>query len=199
MKRIGVYGGTFNPIHRGHIQFVLQMAEVLLLDDVFVVPASLPPHKLDNQIVSAKHRFEMCTIAFEKQPHVHISDIEIKRPGLSYTVDTLKEIMTMTGASNLYLLLGDDAFCSVDKWRGFESMQADTVFCTAFNDAFTEKCLESKDQALGLIGTKTQIFKMPLVDISSTIVRKMLMLDQSPAEFLPTEIIHYIRKHHLYL
>ena len=115
MTRIGIYGGTFSPPHNGHIKAAKAFMEQMWLDILYVIPTFVPPHKEMECAVSAEHRLEMCRLAFSDMEGVYVSDLEIRRGGTSYTVDTLKEL---SGEDRrLFLLCGTDMILTLGSWR----------------------------------------------------------------------------------
>ncbi|MBN1354863.1 nicotinate-nucleotide adenylyltransferase [bacterium] len=117
--RIGILGGTFDPIHNGHLIVAEEARDRFKLDRVLFVPARIPPHKPDMRISSGEHRIQMVRLAVQDHPVFEVSDIELVRKGPSYTVDTLKQLQS-TG--ELYLLIGYDSFLSIDTWCAYEEI-----------------------------------------------------------------------------
>ena len=115
--KIGVFGGTFNPIHNGHISLLHKMKQEMELDKVLLVPTFMPPHKSGDEVVSALHRLEMCRLAVQELDWVQVSDIEVMRGGTSYTVDTLRAISKTHPNDELFLLMGSDMFFSFEQWK----------------------------------------------------------------------------------
>lgn len=113
-RRLGVFGGTFNPIHNGHLRLLQGAREALELDRVLVIPTKQPPHKRPQQLASDEDRLAMCRLAVEGLSGVEVSDLEIRRGGLSYTADTLAELRRRYPDSTLYLLVGGDMFLTID-------------------------------------------------------------------------------------
>ena len=125
--RIGLFGGTFNPVHHGHLRVAKEVKDSFPLDQIIFFPSAIPPHKKTEKVVSAEDRMEMLRIAISETPDVSesfsISDIELKRSGPSYTIDTVKEYrLKMTGSNDLYLLMGTDAFFEIDTWKSYPEL-----------------------------------------------------------------------------
>ena len=114
MPRVGVFGGSFNPIHLGHLLVADDVAETLDLDRVIFVPAAVPPHKPASELAPAEHRFAMTRLAVEEHPRFEVSDLELRRRGPSYTVDTLAELKPR---GDLALLIGSETFLDLLAWR----------------------------------------------------------------------------------
>ena len=118
MPRIGVLGGSFNPIHVGHLLLADELRETLALDEVRFVPARCPPHKSEEGLAPAQHRYAMTELAIRGNPHFAISDVEVSRPGPSYTVDTLETFRRDAGAATtFFLLLGSETFLDLLSWK----------------------------------------------------------------------------------
>ena len=117
-QRIGVMGGTFDPIHLGHLRAAEEICRAFALDKIIFVPAARPPHKDAGGFASALHRYEMVSLATVFTPYFSVSPIELKRPGKSYSVDTLRELRRIYGpASTFYFILGVDAFLEMAAWK----------------------------------------------------------------------------------
>lgn len=114
--RIGLFGGTFNPIHNGHLQIAEEVHEKLNLDRVIFIPSGIPPHK-DQKIPSAAHRLEMARLAILDKPHFQLCDIEVTRPGKSYSVDTVSRLKSLYPSDSLFFIIGMDAFHEIPTWR----------------------------------------------------------------------------------
>ena len=114
MPTVGVFGGSFNPIHFGHLLLADEICEALRLDRVLFVPAAVPPHKPATELASAEHRYHMTVLAVREHPRFAVSDIELRRAGPSYTVDTLAALQ---GEGTLRLLIGSDTFLDLLSWR----------------------------------------------------------------------------------
>ena len=116
--RIGIYGGTFNPIHAAHVHLVREFIKRLSLDRVILIPTGTPPHKATHQLASGADRIEMCRLAAADiaECPVTVSDIEVLRTGKSYTADTMTELKAQYPDDELFLLMGEDMFCTVEKW-----------------------------------------------------------------------------------
>lgn len=121
--RIGLFGGTFNPIHHGHLQVALEVRRRFPLDEVFLVPSLLPPHKSRQGMAAAADRHRMIQLAVGRRSALHVSDLELRRPGPSYTIDTVHHLRALLPAdSRLYLMVGLDAFLEIATWRRYREL-----------------------------------------------------------------------------
>ena len=123
MAKIGIYGGTFNPIHHGHLHILRQFMEQLSLNRAILIPDRVPPHKPAHDMAPAEDRLAMCRLAVKDMEGVTVSDMEMKRQGKSYTADTLRELKIQFPEDELFLLMGEDMFLTVDHWY-----QPDVIF-----------------------------------------------------------------------
>jgi nicotinate-nucleotide adenylyltransferase len=121
--RIGLFGGTFDPIHRGHLQVAEDVLQQFGLDRIWIIPCALPPHKTDGVLAAAEDRLAMARIAIANRRNLRVSDIEIQRKGTSYTIDTLREISrAFADGTQLYFLVGVDAFLEMHTWKSYRQL-----------------------------------------------------------------------------
>ncbi|MFH1985329.1 MAG: nicotinate-nucleotide adenylyltransferase [Pseudomonadota bacterium] len=127
--RIGVFGGTFNPVHVGHIQTVLEVKKALALDALFLVPAAVPPHKEKAHVAGARDRMAMLLLALSETPGVVVSDMELRRKGPSYSVDTIRDIRALLPPeTELFFILGSDAFLEINTWHAYRALFEEISF-----------------------------------------------------------------------
>ena len=200
--KIGIYGGTFNPIHMGHIQAARFAAEYLKLDKLLLVPAGIPPHKvMDKAAPAPEQRLEMTKIAAEAiGPVAEASDLELRRKGKSYTLDTVKAIREEHPHAKLYLLMGTDMFLTFHLWKNPEKL---AKFCTLCAFGRSEKDTEElfavqRKHLAKTVGADSVTIMLPeIVDISSTQLREALSKGQG-REFLDPAVCGYILREGLY-
>ena len=199
MIRIGIYGGTFSPPHNGHIAAARAFMEQMWLDFLYVIPAGVPPHKEMEVAVSAAHRLEMCRLAFSDIEGVYVSDIEMRREGRSYTVDTLR---SLSGEDRrLFLLLGTDMMLTLDQWREPEEIfkLSYPVYVRREKDAILDKKIVQKiadyNEKYGKVVRR--IVTEP-IELSSNLVRARLANGESVSHLIPESVEKYIRDNHLY-
>lgn len=194
--RIGIMGGTFDPIHYGHLFVAEEAATRFALDRVLFIPNGEPPHKSADEITPAIHRFQMTCLATESNPAFQCSDIELKRDGPSYSVDTLRELKAQFPASELFYITGVDAVADILSWRQHQEVVRLATFIAATRPGFD------------LAGLKTRLPKnyqkrilllnSTALDISSSDIRARLT-QGLPARYLtPDPVLDYIRTHRLY-
>lgn len=199
MRKIGVFGGTFNPIHNGHVLAILEFAEKMQLDLLYVIPAAIPPHKqVPDGSPDAKTRLKMVTSAVKELPYVRVSDIELKREGKSYTSDTLRELKAIHPDDELYLLVGTDSFLKLDTWHEPEVICALATLVCAHRDDDPEDLLSKQGVRLKeLYNAESVILNNQYEEISSSEVRRMLAF-RCAESYLPEPVSRMIAEKNLY-
>ena len=200
MTRIGIYGGTFSPPHNGHLKAAKAFMEQMWLDILYVIPTFVPPHKEMECVVSAEHRLNMCRLAFSEMEGVYVSDLEIRRGGTSYTVDTLQEL---SGEDRrLFLLCGTDMVLTLDQWRSPERIfeLSYPVYIRRERDPLLDAKIIQK---IGEYQTKygkmvRKIVTEPL-ELSSNEVRRCLLYGKPITDKVPFAVEKYIHDNHLYV
>ena len=199
MARIGVFGGSFNPPHCGHILAIEEFQQKLKLDKVMLVPAGIPPHKkLTGNSPSPQARLEMCRLAAADLPYLQVLDNEIRREGSSYTADTLRELREQYPEDEFFLLMGTDMFLSFDQWHQPEQIAAMATLAVAHRCAANEAQLTDFAKKLEeTMGARTIFVENRFLPHSSTSVRAMLAF-RAGETFVPASVMDYIQKNHLY-
>jgi nicotinate-nucleotide adenylyltransferase len=195
--RIGVFGGTFNPPHLGHLICAQEAYLQLGLDRVILMPAFVPPHKPVPEDPGPAHRLELCRAAIAGDDRFAASDLEIVRGGTSYTVDTLEELNSSTPDSELFLILGGDVAAGLTRWRDPERVLALATPALAGRRGTPREAVAA---ALATIpgGERACFFKMPTVAISSTMVRERARTGQPIRYLVPDAVEDYIASSGLY-
>lgn len=199
MQRIGIFGGTFNPPHLGHIQAAKQAMEILGLTKLLFIPNYSAPHKdLPQDAPSPKQRLEMLTIALAKESGLEASDLELKREGISYTVDTLSALKEQYPEAELTLLMGTDMFLSFSHWVQWETILKETALGVFYRgEKGEQKAIEQQCEVLTALGGKVFLVNNSAVPISSTQLRRLLAF-RCADTFLPEGVGAYIRENGLY-
>ncbi len=198
MKKTALFGGTFDPIHRGHITMALRLADALGLDDVILMPTFVPPHKIKASLADAEHRLAMCRIAADAHPILSVSDMEITRGGASFTVDTLTTLAAQQPDTEWYLIVGADMFCTLRTWYRFDDIAKMATLCTVPRFGTDTAALKSYAEELIEQGVRCYIADDPVQPFSSTEIRQRLAAGEPIAEFLPDGVADYITQHGLY-
>ena len=212
MKKIGLLGGTFDPVHKGHLHLAEQAQKFFNLEKVVFIPAYRSPHKLALEPVSCEHRLAMLTLALNGLLRFSMDKIEINKNEVSYTIETLKELQSDHPDWNMFLILGADAFQAIDTWKqcsqlldfcnilvgtrpGAELQVSDSVknkliLSASATDVKVFKNLEK--------GTGVTFFQISPLDISSKNIRQRIHRQEEVKNLLPPSIDHYIMQHQLY-
>ena len=186
--KIGIYGGSFNPIHLGHQKIIEFILETVKLDKIIVIPVGLPSHR-ENTLEQGFHRLTMCQLAFEHLPQVEVSDLEINLPKISYTYDTLVQIRELYGEEHEYFeIIGEDSLASFDSWKCPQEILK------------LAKLLVLQREPFKLISENPNILLLnsPIFPISSTKIREQLKSNDSKIDWLNPKVLQYIQEHSLY-
>ncbi len=190
-KKIGIFGGTFNPVHKAHLAVAECFIENFGLDILYVIPNSIPPLKNMGN-VSGEDRIEMLKIAFKGNNKIKISDMELKRQGVSYTRDTVAELRRIHPNDNLFLLTGDDWIDSFDKWKDYNFILENATLVVATRSG--EDITASLDRLESLSGFRPMLLGNSKIPLSSTEFR-----NDPKGSLLPEGVFEYIKKRGLYL
>ncbi|QDU62767.1 Nicotinate-nucleotide adenylyltransferase [Planctomycetes bacterium Pan216] len=200
-QRLGILGGSFDPIHLGHLILGERAVESLSLDRLLFVPASIPPHKQDEHLSAADQRLELVQLAVAGNPNFEVSDIEMKRGGPSYTADTLEALTEDFPKHELVLILGADMVMNLPTWHRPEQIVRLARIAAARRPDTTRidfsslEGLFSPDQ---LDWTASNLIEMPAIGISSTEIRERCAAGRSIRYLVPAPVDSYIRAHELY-
>jgi nicotinate-nucleotide adenylyltransferase len=215
MRRVGVFGGTFDPVHVGHLGPALRALATFRFDELVFIPAGDPPHKQGEPLTPFAHRFAMLALATQPYDRVFVSDLEQQRPGPTYTVDTLQLLRERHGSDRLYFLMGSDSFAQIATWHRWEELVelADLVVlhrATAWGDELAARVparlrplLERVEPDAGVRAPEPGRTRVYLLDhepfpVSATLLRDRLRRGQPIGELVPQEVYRYIVKYHLY-
>jgi nicotinate-nucleotide adenylyltransferase len=220
--RFGLFGGTFNPVHLGHLRAALEVKEGFELSKIFLIPAALPPHKIPGDVVDAGDRLQMLNLALEDKAEISVSDIELKRSGPSYTIDSVKYFKsTLPEKSKIYLVMGLDAFLEIDSWKSYEELlqqvsiivinrpkkdrlfsgdgwkRLDEYLISGISGGYkfseSQSCYQSPDKQ------PIFIFEVTALDISSTKIRSLIKAGRSIGYLVPRKTAEFIKSRGLYI
>lgn len=200
MAKIGIFGGTFNPPHMGHVLAVREVKEALGLDEVLVVPAVQPPHKVVPEgSPNPEERLAMVSAAFKSEPYAGVSVIEYLRSGKSYTSDTLEKLRELHPEDALYLIVGTDMFLSLHTWHAPESICKNAVIVAMQREEKDrqEEILRQKQLLEQEFGAQIALVQNNCLEISSTMVRRMLVLGGAE-KYVAPEVMELIHRLGLY-
>ena len=200
MERIGIYGGTFNPPHIGHLEAAKQAVTTLGLRRLLLIPAYAPPHKavLPSNSPTAQQRLEMLRIAAADCPEILASDMELKREGVSFSYETVAQLREEYPDAELVLLMGTDMFLSFDTWMEPKEILKNASLGVFYRGEKGEKAaIEKKKAEMEESGATVYLVRNDVISISSTQMRRLLAF-RCAGEFLPAGVLDYIRENHLY-
>lgn len=204
-RRIAMFGGSFNPVHAGHMALCRAVRDAYRFDRFFLVPDNLPPHKPAVELASNEDRLAMLEIAATGEPGFCISRLEYELGGTSYTVRTLRVLREREPDAQLYLVMGADMLFSFRRWRDWqEILELATVVaaarrCREDDGGRTEfEALEQYRQGFGPLAGRIELLRHPVVDVSSTRLRELLAAGKDPGRLLPDGVYAYIRRRGLY-
>jgi nicotinate-nucleotide adenylyltransferase len=219
--QIGLFGGTFNPVHLGHLRAAVEVKEGFELDEVFLIPAALPPHKMPGGVAAAADRLQMLDWASEDVSGLIISNVELNRSGPSYTIDTVQHFKcSMPNGSQIYLIMGTDTFFEIHTWKSYEELLAQIPLIVIprpmadIQYGFVWKAMEdyiktkisadyefSKSRSCFLRIKKPPIFvhEITAIQISATMIRKLIKRGRSIDYLVPQKVAEFIKSKGLYL
>ena len=203
LKKIGIMGGTFNPVHHGHLVTAQEAIDQFDLDEVIFIPTGDPPHKIEDLLAHAEDRYLMTVIATSSNSNFFVSRIEIDRKGKSYTIDTVKELRKIYGSSSeLYFITGVDAILEILTWKNTREIVNLTKFIAATRPGYDlskikelkTTLFDSEDKA----DRRIFIMEIPALAISSTDIRQRIKNGRPVNYLAPEGVNNYILKHGLY-
>lgn len=198
-RRIGIMGGTFDPIHYGHLMIAEQIRNTLYLDEIIFIPAGEPYHKKSTLRASKKQRLKMTKLATKTNPYFSVSDIEVKRDKPTYTIDTILELKRGIYAHDtLYFITGADALLYLDQWKHFDALIEQVHFIAASRPGIDSHELMSKVATLREMGASIEVAHISELAISSTDIRERMEREMSIRYLLPDSVASYIEKRGIY-
>lgn len=187
--KVGILGGSFNPIHIGHLILADEVRQKLALDKIFFIPVYLPVHKDTDDLLPAKERFKMVKLALKGNPYFEALDLEVKRKGRSYTIDTLRALRQgYSGVKKFFFIVGSDAIGYLDSWKDINEVMKLAKFVVASRPNYPLKNIPGNILPLAIES----------VDISGFRLRQRLKNNESVRYYLPKEVYKYIERKGLY-
>lgn len=187
-QRVGVFGGTFDPIHHGHLAAASEVYAALDLDRMIVVPTHVQPFKQGEQVASDEHRLAMCRLAVADDPRFDVSSVDIDRGGTTYTVDTLRDLAKAYPGAQLYFMAGADALARLSEWKDAEELSTLATFVGVTRPG----------HSLGQLDTPHALVEVPAMAVSSTDVRRRVRAGAPIRYLVPSAVADYVAQHDLY-
>lgn len=199
MAALGIMGGTFDPVHIGHLLAAEWVRFEFNMDKVIFVPAASPPHKAGEGVTDIEHRYQMVEIAIRDNPYFGISPVEKERDGKSYTVDTMAYFRELYPGKDLYFIMGTDSLLSFSTWKNPDLLVTLCSFIVVSRPGYIIPDDFWKKEGLpSLLRKKLYVVEIPGMDISSSEIRERIKQDKSVRYLLPREVEEYIYIHKLY-
>ncbi len=195
--RTGIYGGSFNPVHNGHIHLAETALSDFALDRLFLVPSKISPHRSSDEYVSETDRLNMLKLASENCPKLQVSDYELESSRVSYTIYTVRHFHEIFPDDKLFLLVGSDMLLSFEEWFCFEEILSIVTLCVVSRNSGDLPLLRQKAAELSAYG-EILVSDSPALEISSSDIRKKIEKNLDYACYLNENVVQYIRMRKLY-
>lgn len=200
MANIGIMGGTFDPIHYGHLMIGRQAYEEYQLDEIWFMPSGTPPHKKDHQVTDVEDRCEMVRLAIDASPYFRLSEFEVKRAGNTYTAETLRLLALEYPQHQFFFIIGADSLFQIERWYHPEDVMRQTTLMVAGRDYPQAHC--SMDEQIVYLEEKygARILKLHCdeLDVASAELRRTIAKRESIEQYVPEAVAKYIISHNLY-
>ena len=202
MDKVGLFGGSFNPIHHGHLIAARAVAEWAGLTRVVFLPCRQPPHKHENDLLDGAHRGEMVKLAIADEPLFSFSDYDLTRQGPSFTIDTVRHFRAELGRdAELCWIIGADSLRELPTWRCVTELVEECRIITAARPGWTTDVWDDLRQAFTddqIARLRSDVVETPLIDISATDIRRRISSGRSVRYLMPDGVISYVRENNLY-
>lgn len=198
MARIGLFGGTFNPVHNGHIHLAEEAVSELGLSKLILIPSNIPPHKEAGELCSCEDRVQMCWLAAEGKENFEVSLFEINQGGKSYSYYTVEHFSELYPDEEIFLLTGSDMLLSFEKWFRFEDILKKVTLAVVSREYDDSEQIVRKAEELSGFG-KIKIISSRPYPVSSTEIRRRIRNGEKYSCYLPEKVVQYIRLKNLYI
>lgn len=198
--KIGILGGTFDPIHNGHLALGRYAKEMFSLDQIWIMPNGNPPHKESESIESkTKHRVEMARLAIQEESGFYLNLYEVERKEVNYSYLTMEHFTSEYPEDEFYFIIGADSLFDIEKWRCPERLLKTCVILAAYRDGKSRTDMDAKIEYLNeKFQADIRLLAMPEIDISSTEIREEMRGHESIEKMVPKAVYEYIKKHELF-
>ncbi len=199
MKRKGIFGGTFDPIHNGHLHIAYEALYKLGLDKVIFIPSGNPPHKTDKIVTDAQIRFTLVKETIKNEKKFQVSDYEIKKKNLSYTYETLNFFNSLQSETEWYFITGVDCLMEIDTWKNVHQILSQCKFVVFNRPGYNKQDIENQKRKIEEEYDKKIIFlDIPILEISSTQIREKIKKGESVSYLIPEKVNYFLNKMELY-
>lgn len=199
MKKIGIMGGTFNPIHIGHLLLAERAKEEMMLDEIWLIPTGCSYMKENTDVLPGEERYQMAQLAAEDKPWMKCLDIEVKRNGYTYSYETLEQLHGMYPDYKFYFMFGADCLFTIEKWKYPERIFANcNIIAAVRNDASVEEMELKKRELEAKYDAQISLLMFPRLEISSTDLRERIRMGKSVSYLIPDKVISYIAEKQFY-
>jgi len=200
MKKIGILGGTFDPVHNGHMALAADAIREAGLHEVVMIPARVQPFKQDRKYASGEDRFNMLALAAGSDDHITVSRFELQQEGVSYTYLTLRHMQEFYGSdTRLYFITGTDSFLKIDTWMNAEELLTRYAYIIGTRPGYRQEEYEQARRRISdTYGTEVISMNRTELDISATQIRQLIAEGKPADHLMPAEVGRYIREHGLY-
>lgn len=195
---IALFGGSFNPIHSGHIKLIETIKQNFDIHKFLLMPTAVSPHKSNAEMATSEHRLNMCKLACKHLDYVEVSDLEIKRQGKSYTYLTISDLKELYPDDNLFLVVGADMFMSFESWRNFQYILSNVSLIAVPRDDVNNEEMVNYSRILENYGAECYILKDSVMDVSSSEIRHKVKNKIDISQLLDTNVLKYIKDNSLY-
>lgn len=199
IKRVGLFGGSFNPIHQGHLIVAEFAAETLQLDLILFAPVVFPPHKAVTTLIPIEHRVKMIELSIANNDRFFLSRVDIDRPGPHYSVDTVQIIKGMYPQSTLFFVMGGDSFKSFPTWYHPDEIIKHCRVAVMRRPSSKPVQPNMHHEQMPQLEKRVDMIEAPPIGISSTRIREQLAIGKSVRYLVPHPALHYIQEHQLYI
>lgn len=198
MTKTAILGGSFNPIHNGHLHVARVLKELSGAENILVIPTCLPPHKSAEHLASGEDRLQMCRLAVEGLPGYSVSDMELAAGGASYTVNTLRRLKRERPGEEFYFFCGADMFLTFDQWYCWREILTLCVLCAVPRPGGDYKSMKRKSAEYQAAGGRVLLAEVPELPVSSTEIRHLIHLGRPIGSLVPSKVAEYIQTKGLY-
>lgn len=198
--KIGLFGGSFNPVHNGHINIAKRYIEHLQLDKILFIPTALPPHKTSAHLIDGSHRINMLNLAFADLDNMQVSDIEFTLKEKSYTFNTVTLLKQLYPDDDFYLIIGSDQFFNFKSWYKYQELLEMVTLCTASRiESEYDRLVHFAKNDDVISKCKYIISSFPVVEVSSSQIRAMIKNGECISHLVPNSVDNYIKDNNLYV